>query len=204
VSTETELKYTVPAAAAARLCRQRLVRFHARGPARRQHIADCYYDSAALGLLHGGLGLRVRHSAGRWWQTVKTAGPGSAGLHRRGEWECPLPAACPDPGRLPARIRAQVVAALAGAELLPIFFVRLRRSRWLLELGEQTRVELALDRGEIRVGDNVRPIAEVELELKAGALERLLASGAELAARLGLQAQDASKAEQGYRLAGLA
>jgi hypothetical protein len=61
-------------------------------------------------------------------------------------------------------------------------------------------IEVALDRGTIRAGDAVLPLAELELESKSATPAQLLAFGCALAQRHALFADERSKAARGYAL----
>ena len=63
-------------------------------------------------------------------------------------------------------------------------------------------IEVAVDHGSILAGDKIRPLYEVEFELKSGEPEVLLRSALELAEQVPVFLNLVSKAEQGYLLAG--
>ena len=61
-------------------------------------------------------------------------------------------------------------------------------------------MELALDQGELYGGGRTLPLCEVEVELKEGSEEAVLAYGAFLSAAYGLQPEKASKFRRGLAL----
>ncbi len=96
----------------------------------------------------------------------------------------------------------------ATRKLVPVFRTRFARTLWEVDF-RSSRIEVALDRGRIEatVGRKraVEPIAELELELKEGRAEDLLALALRLAGRgahsVALVPMVRSKAERGHRLA---
>lgn len=189
---ETELKLEFASGDAEALAAAPILA--AAGEAQHRHLRSIYYDTADHALRNAGVTLRVRRDGERHLQNVKAAGT-TAGLFARPEWEQEVPGEAPVIG--PA---AGPLAALLGDRDVAECFVNdVQRSLWLLDHGGAT-IEVALDRGETRVGTSTHPIRELELELKAGPvaalfdLARLLDAVAPL--RLGVQ----SKAERGFAL----
>jgi inorganic triphosphatase YgiF len=202
---EIELKLAIDAAGAAALRHHPLVLAHALGQPQQRRLTSLYFDTPDLHLRRNGLGLRVRHGAGRWTQTLKDDGRVHAGLHSRGEWESPVrePRADLDALRaLPVPEAAREVLAAEGLteRLAPLFGVRVRRTLWRLRLAGGDEVELALDEGELRTMANAERVREVELELLSGAPGTLFEFALALAQTLALRPDDTSKAARGYAL----
>lgn len=111
----------------------------------------------------------------------------SDGAH--GEWECTA-------GSLEEAL--EKLSALGAPEvpqargLTAICGAAFTRSCLLLEV-EGGQVELALDEGILTGGTRQRPLREIELELKAGPDQALLAFGIQFAAKYGLQPEPRSK-----------
>ncbi|MGL4505114.1 MAG: inorganic triphosphatase, partial [Aeromonas sobria] len=76
------------------------------------------------------------------------------------------------------------------------------RSHWLIAF-EGAEIELAWDQGEIVGSQGSTTINELELELKSGDTAALFALAQHLATLGGLRLGAQSKAQRGYRLAGL-
>ena len=76
--------------------------------------------------------------------------------------------------------------------LIPVCGAKFTRLSRLLELPD-ARVELALDRGVLLGGSKEIPFCEVELELKSGSEETLVALANSLAAEFSLKAEPQSK-----------
>lgn len=195
---EIELKLAAEPASLAALWAAPALADHGRpGPTRR--LETCYFDTADGRLQRRGLSLRVRRVGRRYQQALKAGGNGR-GLHLdRGEWEVPIDGAEPELDRLPPPARELLGLVLPG-ELKPIFTTRVRR-----QIRHLDAVEIACDIGEIEAGARREPIAELELELRAGAPAALY----ELAVALHQQApslrlETRSKSARGYHLAGLA
>jgi inorganic triphosphatase YgiF len=137
-------------------------------------------------------------------QTVKTGDFMEANLWERREWEDPIAGNRPD---LDARkARAWLPKALRKEELRPVFMAVVARRVIELEPHASSRVEVAIDQGEIRTSDGgaVEPISEVELELKSGDPAVLYDLSLRLLQVAKIRLEMRSKAERGYRLLGAA
>ena len=188
---ERELKFRLPRGAAPRLPAL---------PRSAHRVESVYYDTAAQALRRRGLALRLRRDGSRWRQTLKAEGAACGGLSARIEWEVPRERGTLDLRAFPlAEIRRRTgldLGTLAG-RLRPLFETRFRRRRSLVALEDGGSAELCIDRGHIVSGRAREAIRELELELRAGSPQSLLAFGE----GLGLALAYESKAERGYRLA---
>lgn len=206
---ETELKLLLDPAHAPVLARSRLL-IRGNGTPTLRRLLSTYYDTPDGWLQRHGAALRVREIAGEGWvQTLKGDNVTAGGLHTRDEWEIPVRGPAPD---LPSLLRLTAQDAdwhqlLAEPELAgrlhPLFVTDFRRTVWMVRLAQGDVVEVALDAGEVRAGDHVDPISELELELKQGRPESLFAFAQALmqdvphgAFRIGHR----SKAERGFAL----
>lgn len=170
------------------------------GP-RRARVYNVYFDTPDLLLQRHGMALRMRKLRGRWFATLKTAGTGTGGLHRRGEWEWPLPDAALDLALFADTPLAALKQSRALHTLLtPAFVTDFMRTTWLLEPTPGTRIEFALDQGTVSCADRAEPISEVELELVGGDADALFDMALALNASVPAQPSAISKAERGYRL----
>jgi inorganic triphosphatase YgiF len=168
-------------------------------------LLNTYFDTPALDLQRARMAVRERLSGSDWLLTVKTAGSSVGGLSRRQEWEGPTTPGALDFAALvddPA-LAAQLMAW--RAELRPLFCTDFERQRWVItHAGAQ--IEVALDRGDIRVpGTALRaPILELELELLSGPDTALQALAQALRQSPGgsllLAPSDTSKAQRGMAL----
>lgn len=195
MAVETELKLSLPAGALPALRRHPLL---AGVSPTRQRLDNTYYDTPALDLKRARIALRHRRLAWGLLLTVKSAEPAAGGLARRSEWEAPsLPGAFDfshvDDKRLRERLEALV------PELKPAFTTDFLRTTWIVAHAG-ARIEVALDRGEVRCGGAVDPICELELELLEGPASALFDLALALQADLPLRPAVASKAERGFRL----
>ena len=189
---ERELKFRIKPSAAARAAKLLAL------PAKGRTVSSTYFDTADEQLRQARMALRLRRDGKQWLQTVKSEISAAV----RGEWETPARGRL-DLASLP---RDEILAAtgvdiaLLGERLRPRFETRfIRRSR-LLDLGK-AQVEVALDRGAAIAGTCRESISELEVELKTGAMQKLLRYAESLVEPLGLQLAFESKAERGYRLA---
>lgn len=194
---EIELKLALPPdrveAFLARMARRRV-------QPERQVLHTRYFDTPDFELGVAGVAVRVRRAGRRWLQTLKTEGERQGGLSQRLEFEMPAPAGALDWSRFPAAALEFVPAAWRD-RLVPVFETRFERLAWQLALRDGSRIELALDRGEVRAGEAVAPICEIELELKAGRPDALFDLAIVWAADFGCLPDDLSKAARGARLA---
>lgn len=129
----------------------------------------------------------------------------SSGLQSFTEFECPLEQDAPDLDLIGHEgLRRHLQANQVGERLVPLFLTAFERRS--LELGmAESRIELALDQGEIRAGDGEEgaahePLCEAELELKAGRPERLFELALLLAEKLEFQLEPRTKPARGYAL----
>lgn len=198
MSSETELKLWLNPAdietfrSLARLGRAR---------PREEALRTLYFDTPDFTLASHGIALRVRRTGRRWVQTLKTEGEKSGGLSKRLELETPVSKPMPDFSRLPAGITDKLIKKKWRTRLAPVYETRFRRTAWNLRAPDGSRVEVALDVGEIVAGKKSEPLCEVELELKAGSAEALYGLARTFAQKVLLIPLDASKAERGARLA---
>lgn len=172
------------------------------GGARASHsiLNSTYYDTSCLTLKQHELMLRVRKQGRRFIQTVKAqTGNGAAALVRD-EWEDAISGERPDLHAPTSGVRLQT--AVNGDDLHPLFTTPLRRTVVMLEPRMSTRIEAAIDEGEIRAaaGDAAEPISEIELELKSGDPAVLYDIALRLLDVAPLRIEVRSKPERGYRL----
>jgi triphosphatase len=197
--TEFELKFQVPADRAAAV--EAAV---TRGEPRRTHLRARYFDTAGEALAAAEISLRLRQEDRRWVQTAKARG---AGGFERLEHEVEVRGGAdtlPDPSLHDAHPVGEVLrSALAkspDATLACVFETDITRLARIVESGS-TRVEIALDRGQLLAGGRHAPVLEIEFELKQGDA----AAAVELAQRWceehGLWLDPLSKAAAGRRLA---
>ena len=198
---ETELKLSLNAADLPALRAHPLLA----GPSDTLRLLNTYFDTPTLDMQRARMAVRERLSGSDWLLTVKTAGTSVGGLSRRQEWEGPT-----TPGALDfaALVDAPALAAQLMAwrtELRPLFCTDFERQRWVITQAE-AQIEVALDRGDIRVPGTAlsAPILELELELLSGPDTALQALAQALRQSPGgallLTPSDTSKAQRGMAL----
>jgi inorganic triphosphatase YgiF len=140
----------------------------------------------------------LRRHGQKYLQTVK-ADTGS--LARRKEWECEVPGNKPDIKALGGTaLEPLLKKKKVRQRLRPVFETHVRRGVIIIAW-EQSKIEVSLDRGQIKCGHSGTSISEVELELKEGDPAALFAVAREIAKVAPLRLAALSKAEAGYRLA---
>jgi inorganic triphosphatase YgiF len=200
--TEVELKLSIGPADTRRLGRLPSIRQGLRGRTRTQKLHSVYYDTPGFDLRRDGVALRLRREGKRWTQTLKGSGEVQGGLHLRQELDTPVPAQILNHLALAASASSAVFSDPARrAQLHPVFTTDFRRTVRNLELVPGTHVELCVDSGQVTAGPGSAPISEIEIELKQGQPEALLAFAHGLLDDIGVRLEPASKAQRGYALA---
>lgn len=199
MALEIELKAALSGADAARI--EQVLDARCGQGARTGQLIARYFDSADDRLAAHRIALRIRSEDGVLVQTVKAGRRTLGGFHEATEvdatasgWTVDL-AAIPD-----AAIRAQVTVALDGAALVSRFETHVVRRRWNVQ-HDHGIVEVALDRGDVRVGADSDPILELEFELLEGSPEAVFELAAELLGGVPALLALPSKAARGQALA---
>ena len=195
---EVELKLEVPPRAIGRL--KRLRALHRNGRTQEKDLVSVYFDTAEHTLRRHGMSLRVRHIGDKRVQTVKANGHCAAGLFSRSEWEKRIDGDTPDLRAASRTALGAVMSRKLARALKPVFETQVHRTVVPLN-GGASRIELTLDRGEVRLGRKSAPISEVELELKRGRPADLFAVARKVAATVPARFALRSKADRGYALA---
>lgn len=168
---------------------------------REEHLTSTYFDTLEHDLKNHGYALRIRQCGNQLLQTVKSTGEILNDLHQRQEWEQSVTSTYPNLVSLvDDDLRTQLMAIIGEKKLVPLFQTEFLRRSWQLELSDKTKVELALDQGEIIAGNLKEPISEIELELKEGSPAKLNEIANDLKRVIPLKVEYLSKAERGYRL----
>lgn len=201
MATETELKLAVEPADLNRLGKSALLAKAARSKPTLRSVYSVYYDTPERDLARRGMALRLRKVAGRWVQTLKTAGTTQAGLHSRGEFEANAAAQLLNFVALAATPAQDLFADPdLRMRLQPLFVTEFKRSTRMVEIHPGELAELCVDRGTITSGARQEPISEIELELTQGDPVHLFDFARRLIVEVPLTVENASKAERGYAL----
>ena len=170
--------------------------FSANDPTMRDQVST-YFDTQSHALHAAGLSLRIRRSADKRIQTIKTGSKAAASLFARGEWERPVSGDTPELGNAPAGF-AETLAEQAQ-QLAPAFTVEINRTIVVHECS-RARIELVADQGRAVVDGRQTPIAEIELELLAGNRAALFELAHRLSRLVPLRLGVQTKSERGYEL----
>ncbi|WP_437609310.1 CYTH domain-containing protein [Erwinia sp. V71] len=199
MTIEIELKFIVKPEAAAKLTAQLAVWPHQHTPA--VVLTNIYFETPDNQLRRWDMGLRIRGFGEHYEMTLKTAGQTVGGLHQRPEYNVDLTKPELDIQLLPAEIwPAECDVAALQQQLRPLFSTHFQREKWLVSY-QNSEIEVAFDQGEVSAVELSEPLHEIELELKIGDRDDLLAFAAELAHNGGLRLGSLSKAARGYALA---
>lgn len=206
---EIEFKFCIPAG--------RLKAVEAalrRGAVVRTRLQARYFDTADQRLVADGMVLRLRKEGRRWVQTVKAAGDNA--LHRL-EHNVDLGTGAAAPAIDPARhagtpVGERLARLLQPADGTAVPLVE-RQSTDIVRLTRDLRVsgpagavvEMALDVGKVVAhagtpAQRASPVCELELELKSGDVQGLVALARRWSQQHGLWFSTVSKAERGMRL----
>lgn len=203
---ELELKLLIDPEHAQALRSHPLIERHAEGPPQRQQMDTTYFDTPDLYFSRHRAALRVRHIGDAWVQTLKDGNQVQGGLHSRNEWETEVEQSAPDLEAMREAV-GQVspwFARLADARLqdriVPVFSNRIERTAWLLRFDQGQQVELALDQGELRRGEQREAISEIELEMKSGDAGPMLDFALALLEDIPMRLGNASKSARGYAM----
>ena len=198
MSTEIELKFQISPSDVEQVPHIELLQQLAKEEGE-YYLMSWYYDTPHLDLAMRGFSMRIRKKENELIQTIKKKNAEAKdGLHEREEWEYEIPSREFDLSMVPKDVRNKLSPFLKDLDVL--FTTDFLRKYWLLETSSGCEVEFALDHGEIRAGDQRNMICEVELELKKGKKEDLLALSKQLQARFELEPSNLSKAARGYLL----
>lgn len=164
-------------------------------------LTNIYFETADSQLRRWDMGLRIRGFGDSYEMTLKAAGQTVGGLHQRPEYNVVLDKPELAIDLLPAEIWPEGcdLAALQQ-QLTPLFSTHFNREKWVVTY-LNSEIEIAFDIGEVSAGELSEPLSEVELELKSGERDDLLAFASELTSMGGLRLGSLSKAARGYALA---
>lgn len=166
-----------------------------------RQLLNIYYETANNTLRSHDMGLRIRGVEGRYEMTMKIAGRVTGGLHQRPEYNVELKEAGLDLALLPAEVWPEgIVPAALQTELKPLFSTDFTREKWVVT-HRGSKVELALDLGEVKADELSEPLCELELELLEGETSAVLDLAQQLVVLPGLRQGSLSKAARGYHLA---
>lgn len=198
MNTEIELKLRMKPDELGRLRRHPALRALRLAYARTRKLRNVYFDTEDLALRKNRMALRVRHVGQQRIQTLKAPETGAGGAaHRYLEWESPIKGDQP----VLSQIGDEAVReTLPGeAELRQAFVSDISRSTVPLVL-EDSKIELALDTGEIATENGSEAVCEAELELKSGRPARLYELALKLHEQVPFTVEYRSKAARGYDL----
>ena len=197
---EIELKLRLDPADVGRFRRCPLLRDHKIARAGASHLISTYFDTPSLALRSKKVAFRLRQAGRSIEQTLKAPKGIQGGLQARSEWNAYLDSAVPQIDLIgDPRLRKWLLKRQESDGLEPVFVTDIKRTTWQIVYG-QSRLEVALDQGEIRSGDKRREISEVELELQSGDPADLLDFALELVRTYRLVLDRDSKAARGYAL----
>ena len=199
MASEFELKLAITPRQLTHLKHAPWLARHVCGPGKGGRLVSVYFDTEDLALWKQRATLRVRKDNEAYIQTFKEENRGSnTGLGRL-EWEHSVRGATPDISCARKKKFGGLNLTKLKGSLKPVFVTTVYRYTLPLRY-RGSKLELSLDRGEIKSGRRRLPIHEVEVELKRGKRASVIELGREIALRLDAAYGVASKAERGYSL----
>jgi len=174
------------------------------GSQKEETLISVYLDTPSYALKNRGIAYRIRHNDGEWVATVKAGGTSGGGLHERKEWSIVVASPQPDITVFPKNLTGFDLREITGQETLTeLFKTSFKRKSLMLKLPEGGEIEFCADKGWVIAGAKVKPLREIELELKGAKSAAALKLGADLARKYPLLPEPRSKYYQGLKLAGL-
>jgi triphosphatase len=140
-----------------------------RGAVRRTTLRNIYLDTPDHALKKAEIALRLRRNGRRWLQVAEGARGRTDDTPGAADREIPAPGgrarldAIPDPG-----LRAEVLQRVNGTAVEPFGESVIQRSTTEVSLGNGTRVELAIDVGQIRAASRSAELHEAEIAVIEG------------------------------------
>jgi triphosphatase len=169
-------------------------------PAKELHQVTTYFDTEDSALDRAGLTLRVRRIGATRIQTVKSRADGRGVATSRSEWEWRIGQDTPDISRLAKTPALTATSKTIKGKLKRLFVTDIHRTVRLLHLDDDTVVEAAIDKGNIKAGQAHESVSELELELKSGDVAPIYRLAAELQTLALLWISPESKAARGWHL----
>jgi triphosphatase len=194
---EIELKLEVSAACLGRL--KGLSFLKGVKPEEAKTLVSVYFDTDKHDLRKSGLSLRVRGVDGQHIQTIKKQRSRSVGLFDREEWECNVASGRPDLDAAHGTALEPLLSRKARRHLKPVFETRVRRQIYPIHR-KGSKIEITVDKGQVKAGNRSSPVCEIELELKEGDTAPLFELARGIARTLPARLACRSKAEHGYGL----
>ena len=158
------------------------------GPGREIRMETTYFDTPDHTLSSARMTLRLRRENDETVCTLKTPLPDGS----RGEWECSADSIQSGITSVLAMGAPKVLKDLTAGGVMQVCGARFTRIAVELATADGT-AELALDNGVLIGGGKEVLLCEVELELKSGSEEALLALAEQLAAAYALKVEPHSK-----------
>lgn len=194
---ENEVKFEVSPEDLQRLAAARSLRPASGQLVEHRYFVSTYFDTPEHLLRRNGVSLRIRQAGKKRVQTIKTARNGIA--LGRSEWESKIHSNEPDLQAARGTALEPLLSSNLRRALDPIFATHVHRTLVPLRAGNSL-VELALDHGNVRVGRNATPLAEVELELRNGSVADLFRAARIVVELVPAKLAVKTKSEQGYDL----
>jgi len=207
-SRELEVKLQLPADRLRDLKKMPIAGTTETSPPSVKELASTYFDTKSWSLRAKGYSFRIRNVDGRWIQTVKSERAVRGGVSNPREVEGEIDGAKPRLDAIDDKdIRSELEAIMSRTPLQPVFDTVVKRTSRQIETGQGDTIELAIDEGHVvtRPTRNRRPskkavIREVELELKTGSSDGILAVLDTITAGSPFKLVNEGKADAGFRL----
>ncbi|WP_020590767.1 CYTH and CHAD domain-containing protein [Kiloniella laminariae] len=171
------------------------------GKATLHRLLTRYFDTADHTLKETKMTLRVRRENGQWVQTLKSKDADGGIVKQRAEFTVPAVAGEPDLELIDDRkLRSKLEGVLQGQPLEEICVSDIRRVHRLIQYRD-SKIEMAIDTGNIRAKEKSEEVSEIELELLEGSAEDMLDFVSLLQEHCSFAIGTNSKASRGFDLA---
>jgi triphosphatase len=168
-----------------------------------QNLRTIYFDTPSGALRKRKIILRIRESAQK--QNIlcfKSNSVANNNLFQRTEVEVTSPDLQPDIALFDEKTRAALVEIIDDRPLERQFEIQIKRQTKLVK-HQRSEIEIALDDGNIIIGEGRFPLTEIELELKSGDETGLYDFAIKLARALPLRLDYISKSEKADHIRGV-
>lgn len=197
---EIEIKLRLAPRDAGRFRRAAILQEYKTARAGFSHLISTYFDTPDLALRKRKVALRIRRMGRALEQTLKAPKGLQGGLQSRTEWNAFVENEEPDLSMVgDPTLRKWLNKHTKQDGLAPVFTTDIKRTTWQI-VYNTSRMEVALDEGQIITGDQSQPISEVELELVEGRAADLVTFAQMLIEKYPLVLDRDSKAARGYAL----
>lgn len=201
MSKEIELKYRIDESKTEKILKDLYKLFES--PIKEEKMKAIYFDTKDFILLKNGIALRIREEGSETIATVKTQGTYENGLFSRKEWNVNITnkeyKTSLEQLFSQTEIGSELIHIITDKELDEKMITTFARKKATVSIND-SKFEIAMDKGEIVAGNKKEDISEMEIELLEGTETSLIDFGNKLVYRYNLRPEKLSKYARGLNL----